>query len=216
MTRRRGFTLIELLVVIAIIAILAAILFPVFAKAREKARQSSCSSNLKQIGLAHQQYISDYDEKFVKDPNCWSSDLWATTGHNYYWYDLLVPYVKNQQIWLCPSDSDHDSVTCGGTVQNYKTDYTMNQWLQWTANSGVALATIGEPAGCVINTEFDNNYCRLYNDPALTKAAMPPAARHNDGFNSNYVDGHVKWHKGFASTAATAADDSWHFEFQYP
>lgn len=97
---RRGFTLIELLVVIAIIAILAAILFPVFARAREKARQASCQSNLKQIGLAFEMYVQDYDETY---PMC---AMKRAGGYAYYYYQTLEPYLKNEQIWYCPSADD--------------------------------------------------------------------------------------------------------------
>jgi len=96
MVRRRGFTLIELLVVIAIIAILAAILFPVFAKAREKARQTSCLSNLKQVGLAFQMYCTDYDDMLPLSH-------YATAAGQLYYPSILVPYMKNSQIWRCPS-----------------------------------------------------------------------------------------------------------------
>jgi len=97
----QGFTLIELLVVIAIIAILAAILFPVFAKVREKARQTSCASNLKQIGLAEQQYAQDYDEMYTgaykpADPN---------NNNRVHWPALLYPYVKAAGAFSCPDQA---------------------------------------------------------------------------------------------------------------
>src|SRR5579884_3460810 len=91
--RRRAFTLIELLVVIAIIAILAAILFPVFAQAREKARQISCASNLDQIGLAVLQYTQDYDERF---PTCWAKGFPGDAD----WY--VQPYMKDLNVLFCP------------------------------------------------------------------------------------------------------------------
>ena len=102
--RRNGFTLIELLVVIAIIALLAAILFPVFAQAREKARQASCASNEKQIGLAMLQYVQDADEAM---PCSYYGDktLPSDNGSNYKWMDAVYPYVKNQQVFTCPSDT---------------------------------------------------------------------------------------------------------------
>ena len=105
--RRPGFTLIELLVVIAIIAILAAILFPVFAKAREKARQSSCSSNAKQWGLAIMQYVQDYDETYF--PRYQPIVVYPPPTGAIWWIDspglpmLISPYVKNDQLVVCPS-----------------------------------------------------------------------------------------------------------------
>lgn len=100
--RTRGFTLIELLVVIAIIALLAAILFPVFARARENARRSTCQSNLKQLGLAAHQYSQDYDGTLVMAFD------WNNSNSNSY-YDLLYPYVKNNGVFVCPSRKNYDS-----------------------------------------------------------------------------------------------------------
>jgi prepilin-type N-terminal cleavage/methylation domain-containing protein/prepilin-type processing-associated H-X9-DG protein len=120
MSRRRGFTLIELLVVIAIIAILAAILFPVFARAREKARQASCQSNLKQLVLGFKMYASDYDGRFPQ----WAWGLRRCGGANYAnllvsdgmvgWDGAIFPYVKNTQVYLCPSNIN---TRCGGWAQ---------------------------------------------------------------------------------------------------
>jgi len=110
MNVRRGFTLIELLVVIAIIAILAAILFPVFAQAREKARQTSCTSNLKQIGLAFRMYIQDYDERTPQSAPLAGADTYGQQGrsgqnfsYNGWISNALIPYTKNQAIYACPS-----------------------------------------------------------------------------------------------------------------
>jgi len=98
-----GFTLIELLVVIAIIAILAAILFPVFSRAREKARQSSCGSNLRQVQLAIAQYTQDYDERH---PHTWFvQSVGEQWPGSYQWEEAVLPYVKNQQLFVCPSAS---------------------------------------------------------------------------------------------------------------
>ena len=104
--KRSAFTLIELLVVIAIIAILAAILFPIFAQAREKARQTACISNQKQIGLGLTQYVQDFDEAF---PFNWSGAAFNISRLNptptsYKWMDAIYPYTKNEQVFTCPSD----------------------------------------------------------------------------------------------------------------
>ena len=108
-SRRIGFTLIELLVVISIIAILAAILFPVFARARENARRASCQSNLKQIGLGMMQYSQDYDEKLPP-----GNDTVEHVGCG--WGGQLFPYIKSSQIFTCPSDSFSPTIVGNATI----------------------------------------------------------------------------------------------------
>lgn len=134
MRKRAGFTLIELLVVIAIIAILAAILFPVFAKAREKARGTSCLSNTKQIGLALMQYRQDYDERNVNEWP-WGLDNWDHTFH-----PKLLPYLKNKQVFSCPSQSPRTYVSqpdlARGTDGGIAMAYMMNE-TGWNAPGGL-------------------------------------------------------------------------------
>ena len=135
-----GFTLIELLVVIAIIAILAAILFPVFAQARAKARQASCLSNMRQIGLATGMYVQDYDESFYPhrfnsgpNSNPFLSDpvgnatITGSARDKTFWISLLEPYVKNYDLFKCPSEGgpsspwarwNTDGLQCGGSLKN--------------------------------------------------------------------------------------------------
>ncbi|MDQ3812610.1 MAG: DUF1559 domain-containing protein [Armatimonadota bacterium] len=122
-TVKRGFTLIELLVVIAIIAILAAILFPVFARARENARKSSCQSNMKQIALGFKQYIGDFDERY---PLVLVTLNTAGSGAPYGWADALQPYLRSSQIYQCPSELNTPNTN---PSQNGYSDYWMNGWL---------------------------------------------------------------------------------------
>src|SRR4051812_23892404 len=109
MNRRKGFTLIELLVVIAIIAILAAILFPVFAKAREKARQATCVSNLKQLGLGLTQYLQDNDERYPSAANGQTNQISA--GALGYWPYAISPYVKSRGVYRCPDELTANAVS---------------------------------------------------------------------------------------------------------
>jgi prepilin-type N-terminal cleavage/methylation domain-containing protein/prepilin-type processing-associated H-X9-DG protein len=136
MKKRWGFTLIELLVVIAIIAILAAILFPVFARAREAARKTSCLSNLKQIGLAADMYGGDYDESLVP----MTIDAPPTT--NVGWPILIQPYIKNQAIFLCPSREQNGPWE---VAPGSRTSYGIN-YPQTGAWSRVAMANVQRPA----------------------------------------------------------------------
>jgi prepilin-type N-terminal cleavage/methylation domain-containing protein/prepilin-type processing-associated H-X9-DG protein len=153
---RSGFTLIELLVVIAIIAILAAILFPVFAQAREKARQSTCLSNARQMGLGLTMYAQDYDETYP-----WSAGLRPDTTPC--WAGLIYPYVKNLAVFTCPSQPDLDVAKFGlGKADLYKAAGPRN----YCANSEV-LPWLGGPA-----TEF----ARPYNREIRTLASIPEPA----------------------------------------
>jgi prepilin-type N-terminal cleavage/methylation domain-containing protein/prepilin-type processing-associated H-X9-DG protein len=193
---RRGFTLIELLVVIAIISILASILFPVFARARENARRASCQSNLKQIGLGIMQYTQDYDEKYPL-----LQDSVAGSGIPY--VAAIEPYMKSSQIFICPSGSRDEALTEDNnppaadklwktTKPTYKAEavgsYGMNRNL--TGLIGVSMAAVDQPS--ITALVFD---CSWYDSAgaALPADSMMEAARHLDGSNVGYADGHVKF-----------------------
>jgi prepilin-type N-terminal cleavage/methylation domain-containing protein/prepilin-type processing-associated H-X9-DG protein len=193
--KRSGFTLIELLVVIAIIAILAAILFPVFAKAREKARQSSCLSNCRQLGLAMMQYIQDYDEAFpafqysnltTGGPVYVSDGSGTRKGFLHGWEDCLVPYMKNLQLLMCPSAFDTSNGSPGHS-------YSYNNLIgPLDATTVVSLADIVQPASKGLICERGKiamyHYCNNSQD-----TCNPPV--HNDGCNLCLADGHAKWSK---------------------
>jgi prepilin-type N-terminal cleavage/methylation domain-containing protein/prepilin-type processing-associated H-X9-DG protein len=218
--RPRGFTLIELLVVIAIIAILAAILFPVFARARENARRASCQSNLKQIGLGALQYTQDYDEKYP------GTGYTNSSGHQIMWMDFVQPYVKSTQIFNCPSHSFggnlkafNSNVGARGTTSPNKEfgSYIFNNSF-YSPNivrgpGGQSLAAFGSTATTVLvgdgadsggNADF---YCYNETTPySLVTGANPKTMqsnwggggdqalteRHLDTVNILFADGHVK------------------------
>ena len=183
---RRGFTLIELLVVIAIIAILAAILFPVFARAREKARQSNCQSNLKQMTLGMQMYAQDYDETL---PFCITGDL--TTMSVWSVYQMVQPYVRNEQILVCPSDRppsvDLRAIGLGEYGYSGNTAVMPIYIVGLLPNDAVSLSQVHKPSECV--AFFDASL-----DPTSTLMDFrtPPDRRHNEIANYSFVDGHVK------------------------
>ena len=190
--RRNAFTLIELLVVIAIIAILAAILFPVFAKAREKARQSSCQSNVKQMMLAFTQYKQDYDETwpfmYWTAATSWQPNFNASPN---YWGGQIAPYIKNLQIFFCPSNTGRGS-----------TNYIYNGYLACTAGgtaSPRADAGIAFPAATIAIGETGDGWWCIDNG-STTQITSPPNNApgrlndlHNGGCNFGYCDGHAKW-----------------------
>jgi prepilin-type N-terminal cleavage/methylation domain-containing protein/prepilin-type processing-associated H-X9-DG protein len=187
--KRRGFTLIELLVVIAIIAILAAILFPVFAKAREKARQTSCLSNMKQIGLGTMQYIQDYDETYPGGAGMGLGGAW-----NPAWWDEITPYLKNTQVFNCPSESGPPNAN--GEV--YPVTYGCNQNIMEWSNA-LKMAAVNSPASDLLYGEKKDNDWPCYpsntvlGSQSWITAQSIPQHLHNGGDNYSYCDGHCKW-----------------------
>ncbi|HVW01736.1 MAG TPA: DUF1559 domain-containing protein [Planctomycetaceae bacterium] len=196
--RQSAFTLIELLVVIAIIAILAAILFPVFAKVREKARATACLSNEKQIGLAIMQYTQDFDEYYPAK---------GQVGNGYYrsWRQLIYPYVKSTGVFHCPSNSTNgaDAVNWPtyqkGIVSDYACSYVDNGvdkkglglfvWDQSAGDPSTALAEIDAPASVIAVVESDQPSWEY----SINKPGWPNLFAGHAGFsNMVFADGHVK------------------------
>jgi prepilin-type N-terminal cleavage/methylation domain-containing protein/prepilin-type processing-associated H-X9-DG protein len=203
---RRGFTLIELLVVIAIIAILAAILFPVFAAARAKAKQSSCASNARQIGLSYYGYTGDNNDTFPIE-----SYEDGPLYHN--WVDFLQPYIKDYQVFFCPSIS-HDVPLPWVPDEVGRTAYWTNAYLHrfypraWPAGAGfqptkwsrlrypsttVAFCegdvSYGHRAWTINPTNPECGWIRYYDEKYWANTDN----RHSGGGNYPFVDGHQKW-----------------------
>jgi len=226
----KGFTLIELLVVIAIIAILAAILFPVFAQAREKARQSTCLSNCKQIGTAVQMYVDDNDEGFplmlcnISEPASRTTDLpcqkyytlnWMGLGGAMKWWtwmDTIYPYLKNRNILECPSKKGVAGYAINAIL--VPTDAQQN------VTSTRTLSSIKKPADTVFTSDaiILNNQTAadgvvtdatvylsgpvIVNSPKDQYTPHDPVTRHTNGLNYTFTDGHAKYFKGAAGPGA--------------
>jgi len=224
MQLRKGFTLIELLVVIAIIAILAAILFPVFAKAREKARQSTCASNLKQLGLAYTSYEQDYDERLPGNQfNLNASDttskyVMKCGTRIQFWPQYLEPYIKSAGVYECPSGLTAACGSLPSTPRSYAVNVTLVGCCggdgSGTDNRGQKIADITMPAETVLMADSGVHFLFGANGgssfgwytgtpPVDAPSGSPTwgdswqwiANRHNNGANVLWVDGHVKWAK---------------------
>lgn len=228
---RKAFTLIELLVVISIISVLAAILFPVFARARENARRASCMSNLKQIGLGMMMYVQDYDERFPLA--IWATNVYrgegyvpqndssmpgykftiknnamgSPSGHFVNWMDIIYPYVKSVQVFQCPSATDT-------TVPGYGYNTLVGDAFNEGPGHPIALSEINNAADLIVNMDGNhsiswmyssgNILCGLYATPSRTeyRSYYP----HFDGGTYAFADGHAKWFKVKAGMCANHAN----------
>ncbi len=198
--KRTGFTLLELLVVLGILSLLTAILFPVFARAREKGRRTVCQSNLKQIALAVQQYVQDNSQMYPLE-NTWQNDVYT--------------YIKNRQVYRCPSDQDEDMSTeqiitgSPGSLEVSPVDYKYN-WTRLNIVQSISLplppnnyrgindSAIASPATVWLNMDlgYETEDDVLQYGPEIDSScgrSFYGSSQHSGGGNYSYLDGHVKW-----------------------
>lgn len=219
---KRAFTLLELLVVVAIIAILAALLFPVYAQARDKARQTQCLSNQFQLGLAMQMYVQDYDDRLFpcvrwtgNDPlnvSVFSRAMGANTtpqviqgsagGFGLLWYNLMEPYAHSTQIFRCPDDN-HPTLSPSSSG----TSFMARSYVAMRPVEDLALPQIDKPALSMVLTEkwglaangqpitdcWVEPFNGDFNVAASTGKMALAGNRHDGGLNCTFFDGHAKW-----------------------
>jgi len=223
--KRRGFTLIELLVVIAIIAILAAILFPVFSRAREKARQTACLSNMKQVANALMMYVQDWDETF---PFITACTIVEENKPNNMPQSQLHPYIKNAQVWECPSATSNRgrpyqvgpfafdgawyypiefvgvNITIGCNerlMPNLNCHWEGRPYKMSSVVSPaetVAFVDSPHPSGCGGSRVIFANGCGCGGQNDATQRSLSRNTRHSGGDNIVFADGHVKWMQALA------------------